>query len=162
MDLHGTLPFYLLQFYSVKWNWRSWIKCWIVGFEVFPPVVVRTTFFWYMTPCKPLKVNGYFRGICRLHLQGRAIRPARYRRSCHMISRWSLARLIFRLWRWRRQFLWNVSWLSKDIHGVISQNILMFMCSVVYIYRLFNDAVSYSGYVASNVITMPNCDWVSM
>jgi hypothetical protein len=33
--------------------------------------------FWDITPCSPLKVNRRFAGICRLHLQGSRISPAR-------------------------------------------------------------------------------------
>jgi hypothetical protein len=37
---------------------------------------------WDITPCSPLKTNRYFRGTCRLHLQGRRITEAWTYRLC--------------------------------------------------------------------------------
>jgi hypothetical protein len=42
-----------------------------VGFEVFTTVVMKSTIFWDITPCSPLKVYRRFGGTYRLHLQGR-------------------------------------------------------------------------------------------
>jgi hypothetical protein len=36
-------------------------------FEVLTPVVMKSTIFWDITPCSPLKVNRRFGGIHRLH-----------------------------------------------------------------------------------------------
>jgi hypothetical protein len=41
-----------------------------VGFEVPTAVVMKSSIFWDITPCSPLKVNWCFGGTCRLHLQG--------------------------------------------------------------------------------------------
>jgi hypothetical protein len=41
-----------------------------VGFEVLTAVVMRSSIFWNITPCSPLKVNRRFGGIFRLHLWG--------------------------------------------------------------------------------------------
>jgi hypothetical protein len=38
----------------------------------------KISIFWDITPCSPLKVNLRFGGACRLHLQSRRIRRARY------------------------------------------------------------------------------------
>jgi hypothetical protein len=48
-----------------------------VGFEVLTPVVMKSTVFWDITMCSPLKVNRRFGGTYRLHLQGRRIIQAR-------------------------------------------------------------------------------------
>jgi hypothetical protein len=40
------------------------------GFEVLSSVVMKSTFFWDITPCDPLGVNQRFVGTYRLHLQG--------------------------------------------------------------------------------------------
>jgi hypothetical protein len=45
----------------------------ILGFEVLTVVVVKSSIFWYITPCSQFKVNRCFWGICRLHLQSRRI-----------------------------------------------------------------------------------------
>jgi hypothetical protein len=59
-----------------------------VGFEVHTAVVMKSTHFWDITPCSPLKVNRRFRGTYRLHIQGRISR-ARYQSE----SRLTLNRL---------------------------------------------------------------------
>jgi hypothetical protein len=56
--------------------------------------MVKSSIFWYVTPCNPLQVNRCFGGMCRLHLQGKLCLPPA---SC-----WLLAWVIFRIWRWRR------------------------------------------------------------
>jgi hypothetical protein len=57
-----------------------------------------------------VKVNRRFRGTYRLHLQGRRINRARNQRESRqqawlLLSRWFLAWLIFRTWKWRKYFL---------------------------------------------------------
>jgi hypothetical protein len=42
----------------------------LAGFEVLTAVVTKSTIFWDITPCSPLKVNRRFGGTYRLHLQG--------------------------------------------------------------------------------------------
>jgi hypothetical protein len=42
-----------------------------VGFEVFTAVVLKSIFFWDMTPCSALSGTIRFGGTYRLHLQGR-------------------------------------------------------------------------------------------
>jgi hypothetical protein len=41
-----------------------------VGFEVLTAVVMKSSVFWDITPCSPLKVNRCFGGTYRIHLQG--------------------------------------------------------------------------------------------
>jgi hypothetical protein len=38
------------------------------GFEVLTPLVMKSTVFWDITPCCPLKVNQHFGGKYHLHL----------------------------------------------------------------------------------------------
>jgi hypothetical protein len=52
---------------------RSRLKKGYVGFEVLTAVIVKSTIFWDITPCTPLKINGRIRGTYLLHLQGRRI-----------------------------------------------------------------------------------------
>jgi hypothetical protein len=56
----------------------------VVGFEVLTAVVKKSTIFWDITPCSPLKFNRRFGGTHRLCLQGRRISRARNQRE----SRW--------------------------------------------------------------------------
>jgi hypothetical protein len=49
---------------------------------------MKSTIFWDITPCSPLKVNRRFGGTYRLHLQGRRISRAgnqRERSACHLL-----------------------------------------------------------------------------
>jgi hypothetical protein len=56
-----------------------------VGFEVLTAVVIKSTIFWDITLCIPLKVNRRFGATYRLHVQGQRIsRAARHQRE----SRW--------------------------------------------------------------------------
>jgi hypothetical protein len=41
-----------------------------VGFQTLTAVIMKSTIFWDITPCSPLKVKGRFRGAYCLHLQG--------------------------------------------------------------------------------------------
>jgi hypothetical protein len=47
------------------------------GFEVLTAVVTKSSIFWDITPCSPLKVKRRFGGTYRIHLQGRRISRAR-------------------------------------------------------------------------------------
>jgi hypothetical protein len=48
-----------------------------VGSEVLTAVVMRSSIFWHITPCSPLKINRRFEGICVFHLQSQRIIQAR-------------------------------------------------------------------------------------
>jgi hypothetical protein len=56
----------------------------LVGFEVFTAVLKKSSVFWDIMPCSPLKVRRRFRGTCRLHLKGRKITRAKSQRA----NRW--------------------------------------------------------------------------
>jgi hypothetical protein len=57
-----------------------------VGFEVLSAVVTKSTVFWVITPCSPMKVNLRFGGSYRLLLQDRRISRARNQPD----SRWQV------------------------------------------------------------------------
>jgi hypothetical protein len=48
-------------------------ECYCEGFDVFIAVVLKSIFFWDMTPCSALSGTRRFGGTYRLHLQGRRI-----------------------------------------------------------------------------------------
>jgi hypothetical protein len=79
-----------------------------VGFEVLRATVMRSSIFWDIRPCSPLKVN-------------------QSSRSCHLVSRWFLACLILRTWRWRRNVPPKRRLTFDGLHGVISQKIELFI-----------------------------------
>jgi hypothetical protein len=56
---------------------------------------LKSSVFWDITPCSPLKVNWRFGGTCRLHLQGRRVSQVR-----NLLVACFLAWLILRPWRW--------------------------------------------------------------
>jgi hypothetical protein len=63
----------------------------LVGFEVLTAVVIKSTVFWDITPCSPLKVNQCFGATYRLHLQGLRISQGRDQRE----GRWQAELLFF-------------------------------------------------------------------
>jgi hypothetical protein len=108
-----------------------------VGYEVVTSVVMKSTVFWDITPCSPLNVNRRFGGTYRLHFHGRRIIRARNQceskwqapsvgPACHLLSRWFLARLILRPWKWRRYAPPKHRLAFNGLHCVISQKIALF------------------------------------
>jgi hypothetical protein len=89
------------------------IKLHITGFEVVTAAVMN------ITPCSPLKIDRRFRGTYGLHVQIRRIR-------------WFLVWLIF--WRCRRRRCVPPKRLAtlNGLHGVISQNTLLFRLHFFY------------------------------
>jgi hypothetical protein len=79
-----------------------------VGFEVVTEVLMKSTIFWDITPCIPLKGNLPFGGTYRLHLQGRISRVIYQRESRRYV-------------RPKRRLTFN------GLHGVLSQNIVLFI-----------------------------------
>jgi hypothetical protein len=59
---------------------NQWLDL-LVGFQVLAAVVMNSTTFWDITPYSPLKVNGHFGGIYRLHPEGNQVS------GCHLLSR---------------------------------------------------------------------------
>jgi hypothetical protein len=87
----------------------------------------RSSVFWDITPCSQSKVNWCFGGTYRFPLQGRT----RYQRESRWQAEyWYLARLI-RPWRWRRYVPPKLRLTSNGSHGVISENIVLFITTAV-------------------------------
>jgi hypothetical protein len=91
----------------------------LVRFEVLTVVVIKSTIFWDITPCSPLRVNRRFGGTYRLHLQCRKTSRAWNQSE----SRWQaelcfhagfLLGLFFDPEDRGDMFLRNVGWLSTD------------------------------------------------
>jgi hypothetical protein len=76
-----------------------------VGFEVLTAVIMKSSIFWDITLCSPLKDNRCFGGTCRLHLQGRRKSHERNRREAS--SKQSPE-------DGGDMFLRNIGWLSTD------------------------------------------------
>jgi hypothetical protein len=98
-------------------------------FEALTAVNMKSSIFWDITACSPLKVNWRFGGTCRLHLQGPRISRTRNQRerrwqaelSCHLLSLWFLPWLILRPWRWRRHIPPKRLLTLNGLHGFIFQ-----------------------------------------
>jgi hypothetical protein len=78
---------------------------------------LKSNIFWDITPCSPLKVNRRLGGT--------------YRSVCHLLSRWFLAELIRRPWRWRRYVPPKRRLTFNGLHGVITQKIIFFITTAV-------------------------------
>jgi hypothetical protein len=93
--------------YPTHYLWSIWSAVENKWVEVLAAVVKKSTVFWDITVCSPLKVNWSFRGTYRLHLQVRISR-ARYQRE----SRW-----------------------QAELRGVISHKIIFFIMLLFLIAR---------------------------
>jgi hypothetical protein len=81
-----------------------------------------------MTPCSPLNVNRLFGWTYRFHLQGRLLYLARNQRAtCGLLLLWFLTQLNFLPWRWRRYVPPRPRLTLNGLHGVISQNVALFI-----------------------------------
>jgi hypothetical protein len=88
--------------------WISNISCLIIQGS-------KSSIFWDIMPYGPLEANRRFGGTS----------------ACHLLSRWYLAQLIFRPWRWRR-YVSPKRWLTfSGLHGVISEKIVLFITTAV-------------------------------
>jgi hypothetical protein len=115
----------MIQFRDLYWG------CWVVlyvGFAVLAAVVMKSTVFWDIMPCSPLKVSRRFGGICRLYVQGQRKSWAR-----NLLSRWFFVWLFLWLWRWRRRILPKRRLTYNGLHGIISQTIIPFKLFFYYI-----------------------------
>jgi hypothetical protein len=63
--------------------------------EVPTTVVMKSSSFWDITPCSPLKVNRRFGGTCCLHLQGRRIKA---RKRYEAVSKYRTAEIAISFW----------------------------------------------------------------
>jgi hypothetical protein len=79
-----------------------------------------------------VKVNRRLGGKYRLHFWGRRICRARNLPSsaCHLLSRWFLARLAFRLWSWRSYFPQKRRLTFNGLQGVTSQKTVLFKTEI--------------------------------
>jgi hypothetical protein len=97
--------------------WKHEEKCYWVGFEVLTVVVMKSTIFWDITPCSPLRFNRCFGGTYRLHLQGQRIRQTRSQHE----SKWKAERIL-RPRRWRRYVPPKRQLTLNGLHGIISSS----------------------------------------
>jgi hypothetical protein len=87
---------------------------------------MKSTIFWDITPCNPLKVNQRFGGTYHLHLQGRRISQARNQYK----SRWQA----------------ELCLTFNRLHGIISQKIILFRFHIIYKPINWNCFVSVVGH----------------
>jgi hypothetical protein len=85
---------------------------------------MKSTVFWDITPCSPLKVNKRFGGRYLLYVQDRSIN--KQSSSCHQFLRLFHAQTIFWTWRWIRYVPPNLRLTFNGLHGVMSQKIVLF------------------------------------
>jgi type IV secretory pathway VirB3-like protein len=90
------------------------IYSYVIASEVLTAVVVKSSIFWGMASCSPLRVKRRFGGTCRLKHQDLRIHQTRDQQSLLPASWWFLARLLLITWRWRLRVPRNVDWLLVD------------------------------------------------
>jgi hypothetical protein len=91
----------------IHWN-NSGI---FIEFEVLTAMVMKSSIFWDITPCSPLKVN-CFRETCHLQLQGWRISQARDQHATVFLLVFCVS--FFSPEERGDMFLQNVGWLSTD------------------------------------------------
>jgi hypothetical protein len=104
-------------------------------------VVRKSSVFWDIMSCSPLKVNGSFRGTCRLHLQGRRISQSKT--SMKQLVRLLAVREIRGGVPPKRRMTFS------GLHGVMSQKVQLLDLQMVYYYE-------YCILVASHASTPPS------
>jgi hypothetical protein len=67
LDVQGKMSYQ----YTLRLRFFPRTNLLIVGFEVFTAVVLKSIFFWDMTPCSPLNVNRRFGGTYHIHIRGK-------------------------------------------------------------------------------------------
>jgi hypothetical protein len=121
----------------------------IVGFEVPTAVVMKSSIYWDVTPCSPLKVNRRFGETYSLHLQGRRISRARNqhkedtKQGCSTC--WFLIWLIIRPYCWRRYVPPKHGSTFKGLHGGISQKTELFKDEISRYYFQQDGAIAHTA-----------------
>jgi hypothetical protein len=93
---------------------------WCLGFEVFTAMVMKSSLFWEMMSCSPMKVNWCFGGTCHFHIQGWRVSQARNQHDAS--SKKAL------LWRWLVPLKCPITF--KGLHAVMYQKMEFFMWCV--------------------------------
>jgi hypothetical protein len=144
IDLFSWETLYGTQsFITVFTRHRHWSLYWgryesaFVGSKVLTPVVMKSSVVWDIKSCSPLKVNRSF-GETGSEV---ILLPA---------SRWFLACIILRPWRWKLYFPPKHRLTFSELHGVISQKIELFsLLSCKYIFEnldtTFSPHIKFSG-----------------
>jgi hypothetical protein len=101
---------------EIRWGSMDWIN-------------LKSTVFWDITPCSPLRVNRRFGGTYRLHLQGRKNKFRKKSREsrCTLVSCWTY---FFNPEDGGDMFLRNVGWHSTD-YTTLSIKSLRFITTAV-------------------------------
>jgi hypothetical protein len=145
-------------------NWNNYVKTYRrlsviltdtikhVGFEVLTVVVMKSSVFWDITTCSPLKVNQRFGETCCLHLQGWRVSQATNQQeaehiaceilglsvvtdglaskvphviACCLLHASFLLGLFFNPEDGDDMFFWSISWLI-GLHSIIFQKTELF------------------------------------
>jgi hypothetical protein len=99
----------------------------LVGFEVFTAVVMKSIIFWDMTQCSPSSFNRRFGEAYRLHLQGRRNKFSKNQQASKQIC-WVFLNLFLRPWRWRRYVPPKRRLKLDGLHGVYPRRWYSSLC----------------------------------
>jgi hypothetical protein len=91
---------------------------------------LKSSTFWEITLCSPLRVNWHFGETCCLHLRwSRRSQGRNSRASRTLPATYIYVDILLGL---GNMALWNVGWLSTDLHSVISQKAKLFFRTEAY------------------------------
>jgi hypothetical protein len=108
-----------------------WFSLWrfgtfpFAGFEVLTSVVMKSSIFWDITQCSPLKVNHSFGGTRHHHFPSRRISQIRNQHEAGSKLPYYLW-VMFRPWRWRQHVPLRIWFTFNGLHGVIYQSLEYF------------------------------------
>jgi hypothetical protein len=86
----------------------------IMGKQIRINTAIKSSSFWKITSCSPLKVYRRFEGTCRLHLHGWRVRYSRNQQPCLLLHAGFLPGLLLNPEDRGDIFNWNLGWLSTD------------------------------------------------
>jgi hypothetical protein len=90
------------------------LNSYIVGFQVFTAVVMKSIIFWDITRCSPLSLNRRFGGTYRLHLQRRRNKFIKNQQASKQVASRFCWTYFFDPEDGGDMFLRNVGWNSTD------------------------------------------------
>jgi hypothetical protein len=102
--------------------------------------VLKSSIFWDIMQCSPLKVNQCFRGTCQLPSSGSKYKTSKKKNSMKAGGRWLCLPPAFMLvscsahsltWRWRRHVPPKCHLTFNRLHGIISQKTELFITTAV-------------------------------
>jgi hypothetical protein len=117
--MHTNFELYWCQWRFYMWQSMRWTSAlsWpnpnvLVGSEVLTAMVMKSSVFWNITLCSPLKGKWHCGGTCCLHLQGQIISQGR--NQCEASSKHCIMKREMPVIFWVEKLIWR-DWLGDRV-----------------------------------------------